>query len=664
VRRTEHAGGIVPRATIAFALFGPFVAHATWAAVTRGPYLQRGTPTSITVRWRTDTASNSRVRYGASPASLTNTVDDPATTTEHVVTVTGLLPSTQYSYSIGTTSSTLAGGDTTHFFITSPVTGAGRPTRVWVIGDSGTADANAAAVRNAYTAYTGTRYTDVWLMLGDNAYTSGTDAQFQSAVFNMYPTLLRQSVLWPTLGNHDGLSADSASQSGPYYDIFTLPAQAEAGGIASGTEAYYSFDFGRIHFICLESYETDRSPTGAMLTWLQSDLAATTASWTIAFWHHPPYSKGSHNSDTEIELVQMRQNALPILESYGVDLVLSGHSHSYERSFLLDGHYGTSATLTAAMIRDSGDGRVTGDGAYEKATLGPAAHEGAVYAVAGSSGQISGGPLNHPAMFISLNVLGSMVLDIDGNRLDAVFLDSGGVVRDNFTIEKGATPLATSTPTAVHTSTRTATATSTATRTPTRTTPPTSVASMTPTGTGTSTPTNTLTATATGSATNTPTATSPPTFSGTHTPSSTPTMSATDTPTSTATASGTPTETPVATPTGTGTSTPTATATATPTTSASATVTSTPAAPVCTCQGDGDKNGFVNSTDFAAVQATFGRAADPLTGQGDADCNGFVNSSDFAAVQGHFGRPCSAGSAAQPAARPLRVAPSQAPMHQ
>jgi hypothetical protein len=61
---------------------------------------------------------------------------------------------------------------------------------------------------------------------------------------------------------------------------------------------------------------------------------------------------------------------------------------------------------------------------------------------------------------------------------------------------------------------------------------------------------------------------------------------------------------------------------------------------VCTCLGDADKNGFVNSSDFAAVQATFGRPADPLTGEGDADCNGFVNASDFATVQGNFGRPC------------------------
>ena len=51
-----------------------------------------------------------------------------------------------------------------------------------------------------------------------------------------------------------------------------------------------------------------------MLTWLQNDLASTAQPWIIAFFHHPPYSKGSHDSDTEIELREMRQNALPILE--------------------------------------------------------------------------------------------------------------------------------------------------------------------------------------------------------------------------------------------------------------------------------------------------------------------------------------------------------------
>src|SRR5204862_6191165 len=114
-----------------------------------------------------------------------------------------------------------------------------------------------------------------------------------------------------------------------------------------------------------------------------------------------------------------------------------GHSHSYERSFLLDGHYGTSNTLVPSMILDGGDGRPTGNGAYQKPTQGPAPHQGAVYTVAGSSGHTSGGLLNHPVMFISLEVLGSLVLDFQTNRLDLSFLNSSGVVQDDFTIVKG-----------------------------------------------------------------------------------------------------------------------------------------------------------------------------------------------------------------------------------
>jgi hypothetical protein len=358
---------------------------------------------------------------------------------EHEVKLIGLLPDTQYYYSVGTTTGTLAGGDSAHFFLTSPELGTAKPTRIWIIGDSGTAGANARAVRDAYVNFAGTRYTDLWLMLGDNAYPDGTDSEYQAAVFTMYPSFLKQTVLWPTLGNHDGHTADSATQTGPYYNIFTLPKNGEAGGRASGTEAYYSFDYGNIHFICLDSYETNRAPGSPMLTWLKADLDDTVQDWIIAFWHHPPYSKGSHNSDTEANLIEMRQNVLPILEDYGVDLVLTGHSHSYERSFLLDGHYGSSSTLTSAMIKDSGDGREDGTGAYMKPT-GLPPHAGAVYAVAGSSGQTSGGALNHPAMFISLNLLGSMVLDIDGDRLDAKFLTKGGAIQDYFTIQKGNVP--------------------------------------------------------------------------------------------------------------------------------------------------------------------------------------------------------------------------------
>jgi len=91
------------------------------------------------------------------------------------------------------------------------------------------------------------------------------------------------------------------------------------------------------------------------------------------------------------------------------------------------------------MIKDIGDGSETGDGAYQKPGVVAAMNEGSVYAVAGSSGKTSGGSLDHPVMFVSLNVLGSMVIDVDGNRLDAVFIDSTNPnpgIRDEFTILK------------------------------------------------------------------------------------------------------------------------------------------------------------------------------------------------------------------------------------
>ena len=411
-------------------------------SVTRGPYLQMATPTSVVVRWRTDPPSDSCVRYGPDVSNSNSLACDPVPTAEHVVTVSGLSPNSRYFYSVGTAAGPLTGGDASYFFDTSPSPGAALPTRVWVLGDSGTADTNAFAVRDAYAAFGAGTRTNLMLMLGDNAYSTGTDAEYQAAVFDTYPAFLRNTVVWPTLGNHDGASADSASQSGPYYDIFTLPRNGEAGGLASGTEAYYSFDHGNIHFICLDSFETSRAPGGAMLTWLQQDALATSQQWIVAFRHHPPYTKGSHDSDTENELIDMRQNALPLLEQAGVDLVLTGHSHSYERSFLIDGHYGPSTTFNSSMKKDGGDGRVGGTGAYKKLPVGPTAHGGEVHVVAGSSGQISGGALNHPAMFLSLNQLGSLVLDINGRRLDATFVLSSGSVGDTFTLFKGPPPIA------------------------------------------------------------------------------------------------------------------------------------------------------------------------------------------------------------------------------
>ena len=433
------------------------------AVLVRGPYLQVGTPDSVVVRWRSNLATESRVSFGPAPGDLSTTVTEPGPTTEHEVEITGLAASTPYYYSVGTSSVTLAGGDLDHFFVTSPPPGTRQPIRIWAIGDSGQCAVSqagcndATAVADAYLDFAGGDITDVWLMLGDNAYNIGTDNQYTAAVFDTYPHILRNTLLWPSPGNHEFGASDSPTQSGPYYESFTMPTAGQAGGWPSGTEAYYSFDVGNIHFVALDSHDTDRTapanPTtnicpggqgGAMYQWLCADLAATNQDWVIAFWHHPPYTRGSHNSDNEPadsggRMQNLRERFLPVLEQFGVDLTLTGHSHSYERSMLIDGHYGLSNTFGPEHIVDGGDGTPAPGGGdpYWKPTLGMAPHEGSVYSVVGSSSKISGGFLNHPVMAVSINELGSLVVDVDSDRLDAYWINDTGTVRDHYRITKG-----------------------------------------------------------------------------------------------------------------------------------------------------------------------------------------------------------------------------------
>jgi hypothetical protein len=422
------------------ALSALVIATVASAGVTRGPYLQTPTTTSMIVRWRTNTPTNSRVAIGPAPGSLGTNFDSLVPTTEHVVPVTGLTPDTAYYYSVGSTAGAFVGDDTDHFFRTAPTTGSQTPFRIWTIGDAGFTGAPLDAVRDAFKAYNGgTSATDLFLLLGDNAYLTGTDVQFQAAVYDEHAEMLRTTPVYSVFGNHERFSSLDLSQTGPYFDMFSFPTLAEAGGVASGTESYYSFDYGNAHFIVLDSEDfTPTAATGPMYTWLQSDLAATTADWVIALWHRPPYSKGLlHDSDVEANEVRMRQFVLPALENVGVDLVLSGHSHNYERSYFLDGHYGLSTTFSSAFQKDPGDGDPAGDGAYRKTDVGPIPHSGAVYVVNGSGSEFRNATLNHPAHVVGLLETGSMVIDIDGPTLTARFLSGGGVVDDQFQIVKG-----------------------------------------------------------------------------------------------------------------------------------------------------------------------------------------------------------------------------------
>ncbi len=200
--------------------------------VTRGPYLQQGAHDRITVRWRTSLTTDSRVLCGTNQGSLAVCGENLGQTTEHEVDLFGLIPDTEYYYAVGSTSQILAGNDTDHKFRTAPSPGTARPTRIWILGDSGTGNAHAAAVRDAYYTYSMGTETHVWLMLGDNAYNNGTDGEYQTKLFDMYPDTLIKTVLWPTIGNHDAVTSNSTTLTGPYYDSFTLPDNAQAVGQA------------------------------------------------------------------------------------------------------------------------------------------------------------------------------------------------------------------------------------------------------------------------------------------------------------------------------------------------------------------------------------------------------------------------------------------------
>jgi len=273
--------------------------------------------------------------------------------------------------------------------------------------------------------------------VGDMAYTKGLDTEFQYSFFDIYGDTLRGLSCWPAMGNHEGGSSKGSTGIGPYYDAYVCPKNAECGGLASGSEAYYSWDFGRIHFICLDSQDLPRKPSGAMSQWLKADLEKTSADWIIAYWHHPPYTKGSHDSDKDKDLIDVRQNILPVIEAGGVDLVLTGHSHIYERSFMVDGAYATPTTASNVVLDDK-SGDPGGQGPYRKQP-GNEPHGGTLQIVAGHGGQaLSRKDKPHPLMRRTIVEWGSVVVQVAGNKLTATMINADGKERDEVQIVKDA----------------------------------------------------------------------------------------------------------------------------------------------------------------------------------------------------------------------------------
>jgi len=161
---------------------------------------------------------------------------------------------------------------------------------------------------------------DLAVHTGDLAYDSGTRSQLERKVFRVYKSMLASVPLFPVAGNHDYKTADGA----PFREVFSLP----DNGAPDGLERYYSFDWGPVHFVGLDSEMMDETQAA----WLDDDLAQTQKPWKVVFTHRPAYSSGEHGSSQVF-----RDLFGDTLEHHGVQLVLAGHEHHYERSKPING---------------------------------------------------------------------------------------------------------------------------------------------------------------------------------------------------------------------------------------------------------------------------------------------------------------------------------------
>jgi len=424
------------------------------AALLRGPYLQAATSTSIIIRWRTDVLVRGYVHYGAQQDHLDKTAQDTILTSEHKIRLEGLSPNTKYYYSIGSWKDTLQ-ATANNYFYTLPVPGTEGFYRIAAIGDCGNNSINQRNVRDQLMHYLGDNYLNAWILLGDNSYSSGRDTEFQSNFFNIYKDdLLPKYPLYPSPGNHDYYDGDSAegkvqmTHQIAYFQNFTMPIDGEAGGVASHNPAFYSFDIGNIHFLSLDSYGIEEGryriydTTGPQAEWVKKDLEANqNKGWIIAYWHHPPYTMGSHNSDKTDELTHIRENFIRILERYGVDLVLCGHSHDYERSKLMKDHFGPQDSFDPKLNLlsiSSGfyDGTPNSCPYIKDSATG---YKGTLYVVSGSAGQLGGKQTTYPHKALPYSDAthgGSGMLEVQGNRLDWKWINADGQIRDHFTMMK------------------------------------------------------------------------------------------------------------------------------------------------------------------------------------------------------------------------------------
>lgn len=269
-------------------------------------YVQGGTPTAMTVMWESAQAVASKVIVKDAAGAEVATVEAPSAR-RHQHAFTGLKPGTPYTYEAFEGDVRVGLGS----FRTNRAASDGR-FKFAVFGDSGRRTSRQFAVARQLEAWK----PDFMLHTGDVVYPNGEARDYGPKYVEPYRELIRHTVMYPTLGNHDYRT----DRGQPYLDFFELPKAA------SDTERYYAVSYGNALLLGLDTNQ-EVKPGSAQYVWLEQQLKTSTADWIFPFFHHPPYSAGDHKSNMTV------RNALsPLFEKYNVQLVFTGHDHNYERT--------------------------------------------------------------------------------------------------------------------------------------------------------------------------------------------------------------------------------------------------------------------------------------------------------------------------------------------
>ena len=277
---------------------------------TKGPYSQNVTPSGIVLMWETEPAADSKVAYGPMGAPA-DTVTSEGPEGVHEVTLTGLLPGTRYRYR-----AFAEGLSTPEAVFTTPAP-ADTAFSFLLYGDS----RNNPEVHSALVAQMVQHPVDFVLHSGDFVYDGLEEDLWGPEFFDPVHALALRAPIYPALGNHE-------HDCPAYYRFFSVP----SNGSTTRPEAWYAFDYENAHFVVLDTnLPSGRFAAGTeQLHWLEQDLKASDAEWTFAMFHHPLYSSGRHKSD-----LALRKALMPLFERYGVDMLLTGHDHLYERTWPL-----------------------------------------------------------------------------------------------------------------------------------------------------------------------------------------------------------------------------------------------------------------------------------------------------------------------------------------